>query len=107
MRARDRGASRTIVLALLVGCGDAPRAPIARDVAVAVPPEARARAAYLDDVGFRRAALERSLENPDNGYSRDRLASYARADQGWELLPEWNPRTMPLTDAMLERMQTG
>ncbi len=48
---------------------------------------------YLgEDPSPRRRALERSLRNPANTYSRTRLGSYARADLGWDLLPEWTPR---------------
>ncbi len=45
---------------------------------------------FLEDPAFRREALERSLENPENGYSRTRLEQY-REDR-WGSLPEWNPR---------------
>jgi mono/diheme cytochrome c family protein len=48
---------------------------------------------YLDDAGYRRDALVRSLANPDNAYSTQRLASYGR---GWERLPEWRPRSRTL-----------
>ncbi len=47
---------------------------------------------YLDDASFRRGELVASLVNPDNGYSRLRLARYASGDTNdWDLLPEWNP----------------
>lgn len=52
---------------------------------------------YLDDPSARRRALERSLQNPENLYSRTRLGSYGRPDLGWDLLPEWNPRVRPVT----------
>ncbi|HEY0134717.1 MAG TPA: c-type cytochrome [Nannocystis sp.] len=52
---------------------------------------------YLDDPGARRRALERSLQNPANTYSRTRLGSYGRPDVGWDLLPEWNPRVRAVT----------
>jgi hypothetical protein len=48
---------------------------------------------YLHDRAYRRAALEASLVNPANDYSRRRLDLYAVGDrQGWDALPEWNPR---------------
>ena len=50
-------------------------------------------ARYLDDPVFRRAALERSLANHDNTYSRQRLASYGLVDRGWDALPVWVPRS--------------
>ncbi len=48
-------------------------------------------ARYLDDPAFRRAAMERSLTNHDNLYSRQRLASYGLITRGWDRLPEWRP----------------
>lgn len=39
----------------------------------------------------------RSLVNPHNTYSRQRLGSYALGDRGWDALPEWTPRTLPVT----------
>jgi mono/diheme cytochrome c family protein len=52
------------------------------------PPPPTQLQRYLDDAEFRRAELEASLVNPDNGYSRLRLERYGRA---WEELPVWNP----------------
>lgn len=52
---------------------------------------------YLADPAARRRALERSLQNPENLYSRTRLGAYGRADLGWDLLPTWNPRVQPVT----------
>lgn len=54
-------------------------------------------ARYLDDPAARRTALERSLQNPENLYSRTRLGSYGRTTLGWDLLPAWNPRVQPVT----------
>ena len=59
---------------------------------------------YLEDPGARRRALERSLQNPENLYSRTRLGSYGRPDLGWDLLPEWNPRVRPVTPATVTHM---
>ncbi len=50
--------------------------------------------AYATDPVARRAALEASLVNPDNGYARLRLAKYT--DSAWGALPEWNPPAAPL-----------
>ena len=98
---------RRVALAIVVvaACDDAPRP--SPPVPVASDPEARARDAFLGDRGFRREALERSLVNPDNGYSRDRLAGYALADRGWDLLPVWNPRRAPVTRALVEQLREG
>ena len=59
---------------------------------------------YLEDPGARRRALERSLQNPENLYSRTRLGSYGRPDLGWDLLPEWNPRVRSVTPATVTHM---
>jgi mono/diheme cytochrome c family protein len=60
-------------------------------------------AAFLHDTPARRAALEAALTNPANMYSRIRLAAYGLGDRGWDLLPVWNPRSMPV-DAALNTM---
>jgi hypothetical protein len=51
---------------------------------------------FLEDPAFRRQALLDSLVNPANTYSQQRLASYALGSSGWDLLPEWNPRSAPV-----------
>jgi mono/diheme cytochrome c family protein len=60
---------------------------------------ARSADRYLSDAAFRRRALVDSLRSPDNGYSRLRLSQYGRGTSGWDLLPEWNPRTRPVSVA--------
>ncbi|MCX5742329.1 MAG: c-type cytochrome [Proteobacteria bacterium] len=55
---------------------------------------------FLTDTGARRAALEASLTNPGNLYSRIRLAAYGLGTGGWDRLPAWNPRSMPVTAAV-------
>lgn len=60
-------------------------------------------ARYLDDPAFRRAELERSLTNPENTYSKERLRYYGLATKGWDLLPEWNPRSLAVRGAPDER----
>jgi mono/diheme cytochrome c family protein len=51
---------------------------------------------YLGDTSHRRAALEASLVNPENVYSRQRLAAYGKDTTGWDALPVWNPRSRPV-----------
>jgi cytochrome c5 len=51
---------------------------------------------YLEEPAYRRKALEGSLVNPTNTYSRQRLDAYGRVDRGWDLLPEWNPKSAPI-----------
>ncbi len=41
----------------------------------------------------------RSLANPENTYSRQRLGSYGLVDRGWDALPAWTPRSLPVTAA--------
>lgn len=51
----------------------------------------------VDDRTERRAALEASLVSTDNEYARLRFARYATgAADGWDALPEWNPRVAPV-----------
>lgn len=93
------------LLSLSMACGVAERAPQPTPTPTPTPaptpqyapfsePWLLAQAdRYLgDDASPRRRALERSLRNPANTYSRTRLGAYARADLGWDLLPEWTPR---------------
>jgi cytochrome c553 len=65
-------------------------------------------AALLEDArrfeterAYRRAALTQSLVEPENGYSRLRLARYALDDAGtpvqWDALAEHNPAVRPVT----------
>ena len=78
------------------GGGDAARAPDP----LTTP---KSDAPYLRDAGFRRATLEASLVNPDNGYSKLRLASYETGKPGdWARLPEWNPRVEPVAVGALD-----
>ncbi|HJL14693.1 MAG TPA: c-type cytochrome [Sandaracinaceae bacterium LLY-WYZ-13_1] len=56
---------------------------------------------YVDERAFRRAALEGSLVDPDNGYATLRLDRYATEASGeptgWDARPVWNPPVRPLT----------
>ena len=54
------------------------------------------REQYLSSAPFRRQALLASLQNPENTYSKQRIASYGVAGKGWDALPEWNPRSIRL-----------
>lgn len=54
---------------------------------------------FVNDPAFRRAELERSFTNPNNSYSKERLSNYGLGNKGWDLLPEWNPRSIVATDA--------
>lgn len=97
-------AARLVALALIAGC--AARPPVA-PTPWSSAWLAAARAAYLDDPRARRAALEASLTNPRNTYSRHRLGEYARGDAGWDLLPAWNPRAQPLDRATVDALAAG
>jgi mono/diheme cytochrome c family protein len=63
--------------------------------------------AYLTDTATRRAALEKALTNPSNMYSRIRLNAYGLGSRGWDLLPVWNPRSIPITTAMTPTLERG
>ncbi len=59
---------------------------------------------YLGAVADRRAALEASLVNPDNVYSRQRLKAYGYETSGWDALPVWNPRSRPIDRAAADEL---
>jgi mono/diheme cytochrome c family protein len=78
------GAAATLVaLTLGVGC---------REIR-----ELDERTRYLEDVDYRRAVLERDLTATENDYARQRLDLYGLAGEGWELLPEADLPSRPLT----------
>ena len=81
-----------ILLAVaLVGCGGSrpPQEPEPWSDAWV----AREGERYLGPTANRRAALEHSLVNPSNIYSRQRLGAYGFDTRGWDALPIWNPRS--------------
>jgi len=109
-----------MVLALAIGCGKIGCGKTSSDATPRPTPEPQPAAApwsdawlmaqatsYLTDATARRAALEASLVNPANMYSRIRLASYGLSTGGWDLLPVWNPRSVPVTAAMLPALAKG
>jgi mono/diheme cytochrome c family protein len=72
---------------------------------VAEPPADEATS-YLEDAKFRRRVLEDDLVSRDNDYARERLELYATSD-GWDALPEWDPKGRPLTRADVEALVAG
>lgn len=62
---------------------------------------------YLHDATFRRQVLEASLTNPSNIYSRTRLSGYGLETAGWDMLPEWNPRTQIIDESYVQALQGG
>ncbi|MBK9071924.1 MAG: hypothetical protein IPL79_13115 [Myxococcales bacterium] len=90
-----------IALLLTCGLGASTHAPWSS------PWWAEQAACYLDSASYRRASLEASLTNPSNSYSRHRLAFYGLGDRGWDALPVWNPRSVPLTRAMSDELARG
>ncbi|MEO8700193.1 MAG: c-type cytochrome [Kofleriaceae bacterium] len=62
---------------------------------------------FRSDDAYRRAALEQSLVNPKNLYSRQRLLSYGLGTGGWDKLPVWNPRSLPVTAALAATLERG
>ena len=83
-------AARAVLLSLLlaaVGCGGEEEGPSEE---AALLEQGRR---YIEEDDYARAALERSLVNPDNGYSQLRLTSYTPTR--WGALPLWNPPVVP------------
>lgn len=59
--------------------------------------------AFVQDPAARREALEESLVDPSNGYSRLRLEEYGHGDRGWDALEERNFPVRPTVLADLGR----
>src|SRR5688572_22533263 len=59
---------------------------------------------FLGETASRRASLEASLVNPENVYSRQRLAAYGKETVGWDALPVWNPRSLPIDRAAADAL---
>ncbi|HUS31282.1 MAG TPA: c-type cytochrome [Kofleriaceae bacterium] len=103
-----------LAAAIACGCGDTTTAP---QLAPKPTPGEAAQwsdawllaqtSSYVSDAAARRAALESSLANPANMYSRIRLASYGLESRGWDLLPVWNPRSIPVTAELLPALERG
>jgi mono/diheme cytochrome c family protein len=87
------------VLGLVSGCGsaDEPTPPGELERFLANGPT------FVESTELRRQALEQSLVNPQNGYSRLRLAKYAVEEGGWDTLGVWNPPVRPVTTDDLGR----
>jgi mono/diheme cytochrome c family protein len=106
-----------IVALLAIACGDPKPAPAPAPTPTPTPTPTAApwtddwilaqSAAYLSDTAARRAALERSLTNPENLYSRIRMNAYGFGTRGWDMLPIWNPRSLPITAAMTPALERG
>lgn len=104
-----------VSLALFViACRDAtpPASPQPAPPATVAPPWSDAwllahATTFLTDTPARRAALEASLTNPANMYSRIRLAAYGQGDRGWDRLPVWNPRSLPVTADLVPTLARG
>jgi cytochrome c5 len=71
-----------------------PKAPIDRWTEDELLAEGRR---YIEDADYRRRVLESSLANPTNTYSKQRLDAYGLKTRGWDLLPEWNPKSVAIT----------
>lgn len=110
-----------VVACLAIGCSDPP-AP-APPTAIEAPHDPTPRLeglepwsdawilahaeSYLEDPRARREALEGSLTQPDNLYSQARLAQYGHGTRGWDALPEWSPRTLPIDRARADAIASG
>lgn len=104
---------RAAAVAVLASCGPAtPEGP--PPVATPAPApfseawlQAQAERYLSEDPSHRRRALERSLRNHENLYSRTRLSAYARAELGWDLLPEWIPRVRDVDAGLVAGLVAG
>ncbi len=93
---------------MLASCRSEPAAPVvAEPAAWSDAWMLREGQRFLGDTAVRRAALEASLTNHDNLYSRQRLNSYALGDRGWDLLPAWNPRSIRVTGPIAASLAHG
>ena len=99
MRRLAASGAAALVAAALIAAG---LAACARDGAVASGTADADEIAYLTGASSRRAALVASLVNPDNAYSKMRLAHYASGADDWEGLMAWNPRVFPVVAGDLE-----
>ncbi|MEO8700750.1 MAG: hypothetical protein ABI867_11940 [Kofleriaceae bacterium] len=106
-----RRAAVTIAVMLGACSKDAPKQPPAPEP---VEPTAwsdawvnREGKRFAEDLGYRRAALETSLVNHANTYSQQRLGSYAAGDRGWDVLPVWNPRALPVDKTVAATLERG
>jgi hypothetical protein len=54
---------------------------------------------FVHDAAFRRTELDHTFTNPSNTYSAERLSHYGFRTRGWDLLPEWNPRSAVIASA--------
>lgn len=119
-----RGRRSWVALACAVACGEptppSVPAPLPAPATVSAPATSAPREdpppwsdawvlaqgqRFFEDTAYRRAALEHSLVNPANVYSRQRLASYGLGDRRWDRLPQWNPRSQPVTAEIAAQLQ--
>lgn len=92
-----------VAASLLIGCGSKAAEPAPWTEAWLLREGER----FLDSTPHRRAALEASLVNPDNVYSRQRLKAYGMETSGWDALPVWNPRVRPVDAAAAAQLARG
>lgn len=62
---------------------------------------------YLSDLAYRRQALLQSLPNHANMYAKQRIGHYALGRRGWDMLPEWNPRSVGVGNAVVAQLGTA
>jgi len=103
---------KLLAVIALVACGEPPPAKPRPPEPPPLAPWSDAwllaqSASYLEDGAARRAGLEASLVNHDNLYSKLRLASYGHVTRGWDRLPVWNPRSLPVTAELAARLERG
>lgn len=62
---------------------------------------------YLDDTAYRRDAMLASLFAPTNLYSTQRIAAYGHGERGWDVLPEWNARSLRVSAGRAAELEAG
>ena len=107
--------ARPLAIALCALACRSPGGPARGDASTRATPDAALPEAaldegegrFLDAPGARREALLAALVNPDNEYARIRAASYGFETRGWDALPAWNPRTLPVTAEVARALADG
>ncbi len=101
---RLRSLSTLMAAASLWACGQQPECPVddRTDRCLQALGER-----YIDDGPFRREQALSSFANPDNLYSKQRIAAYGLGEKGWDLLPEWNPVSAVVDAHIADELSTG
>lgn len=97
----------TMQAAIVAACGLGAAPALVAGCASPSPDLADDPQRYLDDVDYRRGILERDLTPGNNDYTRVRLQRYGRSGEGWEILPERDPPSLPLAVEVVQAYRGG